>query len=195
MRSAAGAAHRALTKRRVFTVLAVAALAIGITSGGFASKRSVRLLPPRHTAHEGMGVDLNRVVRTVRERSLREGSNPLVGERHDPAVAFDGTNYLVVWSDSRSGGYDIYGARVSPSGTILDPNGIRITTAAAVFHAMPRLSFDGTNYLVVWEESQSGDFNIVGARVTPAGSVLDPEGIPISTAPDEQSLPALAFDG
>src|SRR5262245_12776711 len=141
MNAAAGAIHRRSTAWRVLSVLAISALALGITGASMASKK-------------GTGVDLSHGVQTARELPVREGSNPLVGARHNPAVAFDGTNYLVVWSDSRSGGSDIYGARVSPSGTILDPDGIRITTGA-VAHVMPRVSFDGTNYLVVWEEHQS----------------------------------------
>src|SRR4029077_5262808 len=37
-------------------------------------------------------------------------------------VAFDGTNYLIVWIEDREGGPTVYGARVSPGGTVLDQN-------------------------------------------------------------------------
>ena len=47
-----------------------------------------------------------------------------------PAVAWSGTNHLVVWTDFRGGrNYpDVYGARVTGAGELLDPAGIRIAT-------------------------------------------------------------------
>ncbi len=109
----------------------------------------------------------------------------------NPAVAFDGTNFFVVWRDERSSPGDIYGTRVTPDGVALDPEGIRITTGAAAW--FPTIAFDGTNYLVVWSNNQLGD--IYATRVTPAGAVLDPAGIPISTATGPQTHPSVAFDG
>src|SRR5439155_1227135 len=98
------------------------------------------------------------------------------------------------WTDARAGAYDVYGARVSPTGTVLDPTGIPISTAPHEQRA-PALAFDGTNYLVVWDDSRSGGYDVYGARVTPAGNVLDPHAIPIATAPNGQADPTLAFDG
>jgi hypothetical protein len=111
-----------------------------------------------------------------------------------PASAFDGTNYLVTWQDIRNGTLDIYGARVTPGGTVLDPSGFSIS-AAAHDQCCPALAFDGANYLVTWQDARNGTFDIYGARVTPGGAVLDPSGIPISTAAYAQEYSALAFDG
>ncbi len=115
-------------------------------------------------------------------------------EQNSSAVAFDGTNYLVVWTDYRNGEADIYGARVTPGGRVLDPEGIPISTAWD-YQEFPAIAFDGTNYLVVWQDYRNWEFDIYGARVTPTGVVLDPDGIPISTASYDQYFPSLDFDG
>ena len=110
-----------------------------------------------------------------------------------PLVSFDGANYFVVWEDERNGNYDIYGARVSPSGNLLDLDGIPISTAAGTQYSSS-LTFDGTNYFVVWEDLRNGsDCDIFGTYVTTSGTVLDTEGIAISTASDDQSSPSVIF--
>jgi len=113
-----------------------------------------------------------------------------------PAVAFDGANYLVVWENPPGPTFiDIYGSRVSPTGAVLDPSGIAISTAMLA-QERPVVAFDGTNYLVAWQDSRSWPFDdIYGARVSRAAAVLDPAGIAVCTAPNDQSNPAVAFDG
>lgn len=114
-----------------------------------------------------------------------------------PAVAFDGTNYMVVWNKfigSSDSPYAIYGAKVTPGGQALNERPI-LRFPRWPFY--PSLAFDGTNYLVVWEDERSGSdaSDIYGSRVTPEGVALDPEGIPISTAVGFQGEPHVVFDG
>ena len=111
-----------------------------------------------------------------------------------PSVAFDNTNYLIVWEDWRSGSYDIYGARVNQSGNVLDPAGIAISSVANS-QLRPSITFDNTNYLVVWQDERNGSWDIYGARVDQSGNVLNPAGIAISTATSDQYAPSVAFDG
>jgi hypothetical protein len=120
---------------------------------------------------------------------------PTPNDQLSPVIAFDGTNYLVVWRDVRSGSPDIYGARVSQIGTVLDPIGIQISTATGDQKSLA-VTFNGFNYLVVWEDDRNGPYSdIYGARVSQAGTVLDPNGIPVSVAAWWQESPSVAFDG
>jgi len=105
------------------------------------------------------------------------------GTEYPANIAFNGTNYLVVYGDDR-----IYGKRIAIDGTVLDPTGINITNLGG---RMPSAASDGSNYFVVW----CNDSNIVGTRVTSDGVVLDTAGIPISTANGWQLYPSICFAG
>lgn len=84
------------------------------------------------------------------------------GAQERPQVAFDGTNHLIVWEEHRNGTADIYGARVTRAGRVLDPGGFPIARGAGEQRA-PHLAYDATQgrYIVVWE----GDGRIYGAAV------------------------------
>jgi hypothetical protein len=113
--------------------------------------------------------------------------------QENPALEFDGTDYFVVWQDLRSGAFfDVYGARVTPAGTVLDPDGIPVSRALNS-QVLPALAFDGTNYLVVWQDYRTGDFLIYGTMVSAEGQVVDTSGFPIATTAIYQRYPAVAF--
>jgi len=114
--------------------------------------------------------------------------------QESPAVASDGESFFVIWDDYRGSSHDIYGARVTPAGMVRDPQGIAISTAAGS-QAHPAIAFGGGCFLVVWEDHRGSSRDIYGARVTPAGAVLDKSGIAISSAADSQVSPAVVFDG
>jgi len=112
-----------------------------------------------------------------------------------PVVAFDGTNFLVVW-EQFTGQYDIQGVLVSPSGQVLKQIPIFAGPGEQV---EPTVAFDGTNYMVAWRDTRSdsgpvADTDISGTRIRPDGTVLDPAGIPISRSPGVQGSPILSFN-
>jgi len=117
-----------------------------------------------------------------------------------PEIAFDGTNWLVVfWTWCSDTAYHLYGARITPDGEVLEPNGFNIVRAVYGqgwnYHVSLGLSFSGQNYLAVWPDYRNGNWDIYGVRVTPYGDVLDPGGFVVCRAPQNQDYAALAFGG
>jgi hypothetical protein len=108
-----------------------------------------------------------------------------------PAVASDGQDYLVVWHQASATQEDIYGARVSSAGEVLDPAGFSISTAASI-QSYPSVAGNSGGYLVAWLDRRSGaHYDIFAARVAPTGEVLDPDGIGIYPGPGDQFQPAV----
>jgi hypothetical protein len=113
----------------------------------------------------------------------------------NPNAATDGANLLETWLDDRTGVYEVYGARATPAGAILDPAGIAISKSAANFSA-PVAAFDGHNYLVAWARDYSDTATAVcAARVTPAGVVLDSPPISVLGSTLQPLVTGMVFDG
>jgi hypothetical protein len=133
------------------------------------------------------------------------------GVKESAALAFDGTNYLVVWGDDADMGVPttpgLYGLRISPSGAIQDaqPIPIALDNPSTVGQTTsPALAFDGTNYLVVYRDNRpqaSGfDYTISAARISTAGALLDGSatvaGIAVTSATGVlNNNPVVAFIG
>lgn len=115
-----------------------------------------------------------------------------------PAVASDGTGFLVVWSEERYYGFSqLFGSRVSHDGGVLDPGGIEITDAAGYTLFDPDVTWDGSGYYFVAYnlEASFADEDIYATRVTTAGAVRDSGGIPVRTGPRDQNQPSVAPAG
>jgi hypothetical protein len=110
-------------------------------------------------------------------------------------VAFGEGTYLVAWEDCRgaapsgcqkSGGRpDVYAARVSPAGAVLDPAGVLVAPIASG-PGNPDVAHDGASFVVTFADCRDpiatcGYYTtkVFAARVA-AGAVLDPGGIPVS---------------
>lgn len=106
-------------------------------------------------------------------------------KRQSPRVAFGGGVFLVVWHDLRNNkDWDIFAARVSPEGKVLDPQGIAVCSKSNG-QALPRVAWDGQAFQIVWQDYRSGDrYEVYGARVSPEGKVLDEGGNLLVTQKD-----------
>src|SRR5205823_2112027 len=91
-----------------------------------------------------------------------------------PAVATDGTDYLAVWHDSENFVSDLYFARVSGNGALIDTAGIKLTTVSqTIYDVRPKVVWTGTSYLVIWSQMLGPHSNdVYGARISAAGVVL-----------------------
>lgn len=98
---------------------------------------------------------------------------PGQGDVMQTSVSFDGLGYLVVWGESSDGA--VFGHMLTQAGA-LEGEVIPIAPAMPlmdneVVHVASAAG--GGNHLVVWELSSG----IWATRVSPAGQVLDPDGI------------------
>jgi hypothetical protein len=116
----------------------------------------------------------------------------------EPAVASNGSNYLVVWTDTTPSGVQIYGVRVTQEGGALDVPPL-VLTAAIRERQMPAVASNGTDYFVTWMDFRDTNWDIYGARVLGSGSsssaVVDPGGFVISANTAFENAPAVASDG
>lgn len=121
------------------------------------------------------------------------------GDDLTPSIASNSDLFLVVWTRKTPYGFDIYGARVTRDGKVMegDEEGIPISRASND-QMLPSVTWNGDSFFVVWQDRRTGKaWDIYGARITPEGQVLDPNGIPISIArPNyDKAAPVVSFDG
>jgi probable HAF family extracellular repeat protein len=121
--------------------------------------------------------------------NLYEPSSP-----NAPRVASDGSGFLVVWSENRYyAAAQLFGARVSHTGQVLDPDGIPITDHAFYTRFAPDVCWDGADYVVGYNKGGADlDDDIFATRVSSGGAVLDPAGFLVKGGAATQSQAAVA---
>ena len=109
------------------------------------------------------------------------------GAQTDPAVAFYGKDFLVVWEDRRISTtldeVDIYGARVTPTGTVRDPGGVPLAATTGQDEHGPALASDGLGRsLLTYARYSDRDFGSqrVWGRLVTWGKL--PDGAPCAAA-------------
>ncbi len=120
------------------------------------------------------------------------------GDKYDPALEYDGTNYLVTWSSNGQDGsyYGVYGQLISTSGAKVGSE-FRINTHTASDQHNSALACDGTNYLVTWmSNNQDGNnYGIYGQMIGTNGAKVGSEFRVNTYTASWQEFPALAYNG
>lgn len=93
------------------------------------------------------GLVLGNTTYTVLQEDFLIGCGDSLGYQRNPKTSFGNVNYLVVWYENDD--YNIYGARVSSDGTVLDPEPIIIDTNES-YAKDPLCVFDGSNFFIIW---------------------------------------------
>ncbi len=98
-----------------------------------------------------------------------------------PVVAFGGGVFLVAWEDFRNGtDGDIYAARVSAQGKVLDEDGFPVAQGKGRNQIYAAVASNGREFLVAWMDYWAyPTYGITAARVSAQGKVLDPQGVPL----------------
>jgi len=94
-------------------------------------------------------------------------------------IVWIGDRYGLAWQDRRHGNYEAFF-------TLLDPNGGRILqdvrlSQAPGFSVNVDLAYNGTEFIVVWQDDQSGLFEVMARRVSVDG---EPQGITMQLTQD-----------
>jgi hypothetical protein len=112
-------------------------------------------------------------------------AGPSTHDSYESAVAFDGTDYLVAWTapgGTSAADHRLVAARVSEQGVLLDPIPIELDVAPS---SAPSVAFGAGNFMVAWQKT-NGPVKV--ARVSPAGQVLDPNGVVVASTGSRPSI-------
>jgi hypothetical protein len=92
-------------------------------------------------------------------------------------VSFDGASYLLSWEDIDD---TLRAGRVAPDGTLVDTTPFRANPVGTTVGHGPVGGFDGTNHVIAWMGLSPDEwYRVQAVRVTPAGAILDPDGIDV----------------
>ncbi len=147
-----------------------------------------------------------------------DGRSPAAGRQEEPRVSKGADTYLAVWTDARASladngtiglntgldtpgignMLDIYAARVDGAGQVIDTTPI-IVNQAPNNQANPRVGWNGQNWLVSWLNTRPRDefshtFDLVAARVSGDGQLLDPTPIILKADVSTDQRPNAVID-
>jgi len=148
------------------------------------------------------GVMLDNNLKPIREDfAICSNEHPQALSR----VAYANGSFQVVWQDTRNGlgkGYDLYGARLDSTGKLKsDPEG-ELIISRDKSQAFPDIAFDGTNWVLVWQDDRNKKdtgggtgLDLYMARldhIQGKPKAGDADGVKVYVGPQDQRNPAVA---
>jgi len=85
-------------------------------------------------------------------------------------VVWVGDRYGLAWQDRRAGDYEIYFTELSAAGNKVLPD-VRVT-ATFDFSVNPDLTWNGSEFVVAWQDRRNGLFEIFAQRISLAGALV-----------------------
>ena len=121
------------------------------------------------------------------------------GSQLSASLAPDGTGgAIIVWQDTRTGAYDVYGQRVSITGVVQwTANGLLLVGAVDDQWNVRAIPDGSGGVFVAWqdERTEGTTSDIYVGRFTSAGAALWGSGIGAGTATSQQQNPSIVTDG
>ncbi len=137
---------------------------------------------------------------------------PAAGDQRHVSIAHGVGQSLMVWEDTRAGltgtvstggnpqpNFDLFAARLDDAGNLIDTTPF-VIRSAPFSQALPKVAWNGSIYLVVWEEqvahTYESDRGVFALRISTAGVALDAAPILIEdTTYVEEFAPCVASNG
>lgn len=124
-----------------------------------------------------------------------EGVGDQAGQVY-PDLLFDGTNYLVVWDDDRTGNRRIYGLFLDTEGQPVGDD-FPISESISADQQLVQVAHNGTNYLAAWGDKRDGSKAGIYGQIFNSDGSLTGENIAISPLAhnEERSWPRVGSNG
>lgn len=114
-----------------------------------------------------------------------------------PDIVFDGTNYLVVWDDNRTGSRNIYGQFIDSDGNLVGDDFL-ISEDIGANQYLVRVAYNGMQFMAIWGDGRDDSNNngVYGQFFDTSGNLIG-DNIPIapSSGGIEKSWPDIGTNG
>ena len=114
-----------------------------------------------------------------------------------PSIIYNGSVFFISWQGKREDTiWEIYGARMTPWGKVIDKKGVKISSEGDLEKWRPVVSWGKDHYLVLWMASPDNkNWSLYGRRIDSQGQPLDLFEFPVQRGESNKAFPSVLFDG